>query len=147
MSTPTAIQVASDLLSIHHHNDETNEIIYKEAELIPILEKWGIPHPDWEGNAIEYELFLQSMKAAYLDLHPGNLLAEYINKAKWNFSTAAKLIGISEKSLDRLLYKGGAFNKQLADRLEILFNKPATEWLKMQNEYLEKIQQVFDNKS
>lgn len=61
--------VADDLLKIHRHMPGPDDfegtesasqmmdalpaagIIYYEKDLLPLLKKWGIPPPDWDGNA------------------------------------------------------------------------------------------------
>ncbi len=47
----SAIDIAAGLMKIHHHDYITDEIVYKEDELLELLHAWGLPLPDWEGNA------------------------------------------------------------------------------------------------
>lgn len=143
MPLPLAIRLASDLLSIHHHDELTGEIIYKDTELIPILQKHGLPLPDYEGNAKVHNEMIQRMHRAFLELHPGQLIEKYLDDAGWSPTYAASVLGVSEKELDRIMYKGAAVSKHLANRLEVLFSKPAQEWLDMQTKYDTELKRVF----
>lgn len=43
-------KVAHELFKIHRH-DDYGFVIYREKDLIPALQKLGLPKPDWEANA------------------------------------------------------------------------------------------------
>ena len=45
-----AIELASELFKAHQHGDN-DKIFYYEDDLLPILEKFGLPAPDWDGAA------------------------------------------------------------------------------------------------
>jgi hypothetical protein len=65
----TGKEVAHELFKIHHHIPDHDAIylngerinlirpgiIYREEYLLKLFEKWGIPQPDWEANAKDYE--------------------------------------------------------------------------------------------
>ncbi len=137
--------MAKELFAIHCHMipDGSNEhiIVYREDELLEVLKKWGFPDPDWAGNAAEHVTKIETL----LDSHPSNKIREFMEKLGIDESKLAILLNMSDKQLDRLLNKGGALSLIMADRLEIIFDKPAREWLQMQDEYLAKINEIFSN--
>lgn len=147
MLTPTAIQIAAALTSIHHHDEATGEIIYKEKELIPMLQKLGWPQPDFEGNEKFHAQWVADAQKAFLELHPGNLIAECIEQSTWSDERVARFLEITEAKLDEILHKGGLITPSLAKGLELLFKKPASEWLEMQDKYLTEFNRVFGTKS
>lgn len=39
--------VAALLHGIHRHDEETEEIVYYEKDLLPVLKALGLPKPEW----------------------------------------------------------------------------------------------------
>jgi plasmid maintenance system antidote protein VapI len=142
---PSPIQIARDLFAIHkHHSDLDSKItitVYEEADLLKVLQGWGLPDPDWEGNAVEHA----KKVAKWLILHPSTLIQKFMDDSEMAEYQLGQHLGMDKKQLDRLLIYGGAMSRQTAKSLEVLFGTPAADWLQMQDEYLDKIQEVFNN--
>lgn len=69
--------------------------------------------------------------------HPGEILGEEILKPLGiSIVNAAKHLGISRKTLSKILHGRGSITPEMAVRLEKVFSNPsATVWLGMQNDY------------
>jgi addiction module HigA family antidote len=66
-------------------------------------------------------------------IHPGVYLAStYVTPLGLSAGELAALLDVSEATIQRVLYHEGSLSANLAVRLEILFDKPAEEWLKLQ---------------
>lgn len=44
----TGKDVAALLHGIHRHDEKTEEIIYREKDILPVLKALGLPDPKWE---------------------------------------------------------------------------------------------------
>ena len=69
--------------------------------------------------------------------HPGEILKELvIEPLGLSVTEAAGRLGVSRKSLSRVLNRRGGVKPELALRLEMTFGKPnAAHWLRLQNAY------------
>lgn len=61
MENITGKELAGLLFSIHRHDSDTEEIIYKEEDLLPILKAIGLPEPEW-GECLTLKQFLKLKK-------------------------------------------------------------------------------------
>lgn len=52
----TGTDVAALLHGIHEHDEKTEEIIYYEKQLLPVLKALGLPEPKWELSMSVKEL-------------------------------------------------------------------------------------------
>lgn len=59
MESITGKELAGLLFSIHTHDKKTEEIIYKEKDLLPILKAIGLPEPEW-GECLTLKQFLKN---------------------------------------------------------------------------------------
>ena len=69
--------------------------------------------------------------------HPGEILKELvIEPLGLSVTEAARHLGISRKTLSKVLNSRGAVTPEMALRLEMTFGKPnAAHWLRLQNAY------------
>ncbi|TGN99978.1 XRE family transcriptional regulator [Candidatus Thiomargarita nelsonii] len=69
--------------------------------------------------------------------HPGEILKELvIEPLELSITEAAHHLGISRKTLSKVLNKRGAITPEMALRLEMAFGKPnAAHWLRLQNAF------------
>jgi addiction module HigA family antidote len=69
--------------------------------------------------------------------HPGEILKELvIEPLGLSVTEAARHLGMSRKSLSKVLDGQGAVTPEMALRLEMTFGKPnAAHWLRLQNAY------------
>jgi len=69
--------------------------------------------------------------------HPGEILKELIiQPLELSITEAARHLGISRKTLSKVLNQRGAITPEMALRLEMTFGKPnAAHWLRLQNAF------------
>lgn len=69
--------------------------------------------------------------------HPGSILREdLLMPLGLNVSKTAEALGVSRKTLSKILNERGAVTAEMAMRLELAFGKPNAEhWLKLQAAY------------
>ena len=69
--------------------------------------------------------------------HPGEILKELvIEPLELSVTEAARHLGVSRKTLSKILNCRGAVTTEMALRLEMTFGKPAADhWLRLQNAY------------
>jgi addiction module HigA family antidote len=69
--------------------------------------------------------------------HPGEILKELvIEPLELSVTEAARRLGVSRKTLSKVLNGRGAVTPETALRLEMTFGKPnAAHWLRLQNAY------------
>ncbi|MDQ7010594.1 MAG: HigA family addiction module antitoxin [Mariprofundaceae bacterium] len=69
--------------------------------------------------------------------HPGVILREdVLRPLNISVTAAAESLGISRKTLSRILNEHGAITAEMAMRLELAFGKPKAEhWLRLQAAY------------
>jgi len=69
--------------------------------------------------------------------HPGEILGELvIEPLGLSVTDAARHLGVSRKTLSKVLNGRGAITPEMALRLEMTFSKPtAAHWLRLQNAY------------
>ena len=67
--------------------------------------------------------------------HPGEILKEFImDSLGLTISDVAEHLGVSRKTLSKILNARGAITPEMALRLELVFQKPdADHWLRLQN--------------
>jgi len=73
----------------------------------------------------------------YNPAHPGVILRELIiEPLRLTVTDAAEHLGVSRKTLSKVLNGRGAVTPEMALRLEMTFGKPgAAHWLRLQNAY------------
>lgn len=73
----------------------------------------------------------------YDPAHPGEVLRELlIEPLGLSVTDAARHLGVSRKSLSKVLNGRGGVSPEMALRLELTFAKPsASHWLRLQNAY------------
>lgn len=73
----------------------------------------------------------------YNPAHPGEILKELvIEPLRLSITNAANHLGVSRKTLSKVLNGRGAVTPEMALRLEMTFGKPnAAHWLRLQNAY------------
>ena len=73
----------------------------------------------------------------YNPAHPGEILKELvIVPLGLSVTDAARHLGVSRKTLSKVLNGHGAITPEMALRLEMTFGKPpAAHWLRLQNAY------------
>ena len=69
--------------------------------------------------------------------HPGEILKELlIEPLGLSVTEAARHLGVSRKTLSKVLNRHGALTPEMALRIEMTFQKPsAAHWLRLQNAY------------
>jgi len=69
--------------------------------------------------------------------HPGAILREDVLKPlNVSVTAAAESLGVSRKTLSKILNERGAITAEMAMRLELAFGKPkAEQWLRLQAAY------------
>lgn len=69
--------------------------------------------------------------------HPGEILKELVIKPlRLSVTDAARHLGVSRKTLSKVLNGRGAVTPEMAVRLEMTFGKPnAAHWLRLQNAF------------
>jgi addiction module HigA family antidote len=69
--------------------------------------------------------------------HPGEILKELVIKPlNLSLSETADRLGVSRKTLSKIVNGHGSLTAEMALRLEQVFDKPdATHWLRLQNAY------------
>lgn len=82
MKQLTPIQLAKELFKIHHHvkfeGSDKEEIVYKEAELIELLNYLGYPSPDFDGYGKKCEKELISC--------PGDTIKETLDEKEYGMA-------------------------------------------------------------
>ena len=75
--------------------------------------------------------------AMYNPSHPGEILRELIiDSLGTSIKDVAEHLGVSRKTLSKIVNCKGSITPEMATRLELLFNKPSAEhWLRLQNAY------------
>jgi addiction module HigA family antidote len=75
--------------------------------------------------------------AMYNPAHPGAILREDVFKPlDISITAAANSLGISRKTLSKILNERGTITAEMAIRLELAFGKPKAEhWLHLQSAY------------
>ena len=73
----------------------------------------------------------------YNPAHPGEILRELIiEPLRLTVTDTAEHLGVSRKTLSKILNGRGAVTPEMALRLEMTFGKPdAAHWLRLQNAY------------
>ena len=73
----------------------------------------------------------------YNPAHPGEILKELvIEPLDMSVTETARHLGVSRKTLSKVLNGRGAITPEMALRLEMTFGKPdAAHWLRLQNAY------------
>lgn len=69
--------------------------------------------------------------------HPGEILKEFmIDSLELTITDVAKHLGVSRKTLSKVLNTRGCVTPEMAVRLELVFGKPSADhWLRLQNAY------------
>lgn len=69
--------------------------------------------------------------------HPGNVLKELaIDAAGLTITDVSKHLGVSRKTLSKVLNASGSITPEMALRLELVFSKPSADhWLRLQSAY------------
>ena len=69
--------------------------------------------------------------------HPGEILKELIIESlELTITNVASHLGVSRKTLSKVLNARGSVTPEMAVRLEIAFGKPSADhWLRLQNAY------------
>ena len=69
--------------------------------------------------------------------HPGEILRELIiDPLNLTITDVARHLGVSRKTLSKILNTKGAITPEMALRLELTFENPSAEhWLRLQNAY------------
>lgn len=69
--------------------------------------------------------------------HPGEILKELVIDAlELTITDAAQHLGVSRKTLSKVLNGKGAITSEMALRLELVFGKPSADhWLRLQNAF------------
>lgn len=129
----TAIDVAAGLFSIHHHDLE-GDIIYKESELLPLLKSWGLPEPDWEGNAKRDELELLSP--------PGDTIKETMEALGIDFPLFLIKMQMNYGDCAGLLDGHIAITPDIAAKLQQVLNIDAQFWLNREANYRAKLSKL-----
>jgi addiction module HigA family antidote len=75
--------------------------------------------------------------AMFNPAHPGEILKELIIEAlELTVTDVAEHLGVSRKTLSKILNARGAITPEMAVRLELVFGKPSADhWLRLQNAY------------
>ena len=72
----------------------------------------------------------------YNPCHPGEILREdFLKELNLTQKDTAIALGITRKTLSKIINGRGAITPEMAVRLELVFNKPAAQWLRLQNAY------------
>jgi addiction module HigA family antidote len=69
--------------------------------------------------------------------HPGEILKELVIESLGiTITNAAEHLGVSRKTLSKILNGNAAISPEMAVRLELVFSKPSADhWLRVQNAY------------
>lgn len=68
--------------------------------------------------------------------HPGEMLREdFLKGLNLTQKDAAIALGITRKTLSKVVNGRGTITPEMAIRLEMVFHKPAAQWLRLQNAY------------
>lgn len=69
--------------------------------------------------------------------HPGDVLKELvIDAAGLTITDVSKHLGVSRKTLSKVLNANGSITPEMALRLELVFGKPSADhWLRLQSAY------------
>ncbi len=74
--------------------------------------------------------------AMFNPCHPGEMLREdFLKELNVTQKDAAIALGITRKTLSKIVNERGSITPEMAIRLEIVFHKPAAQWLRLQNAY------------
>ncbi len=73
--------------------------------------------------------------AMFNPAHPGEILKELvIDSLELTITDVAKHLGVSRKTLSKVLNAKGSVTPEMAVRLELAFSKPSADhWLRLQN--------------
>ncbi|WP_114416399.1 HigA family addiction module antitoxin [Marinospirillum perlucidum] len=75
--------------------------------------------------------------AMFNPAHPGEILKELVIEAmELTVTDVAEHLGISRKTLSKILNTRGSITPEMAVRLELVFGKPSADhWLRLQSAY------------
>jgi len=72
----------------------------------------------------------------YNPCHPGEILREdFLKELNLTQKDAAIALGVTRKTLSKVVNGRGSITPEMAVRLEMVFKKPAAQWLRLQNAY------------
>ena len=78
--------------------------------------------------------------------HPGETLKELIDGYHITSKELANKVGIDEHVVCDILYGKENISKDIANKLETIFQLPASFWIKLQEQYDSNIEKINHNK-
>lgn len=84
----------------------------------------------------------------YNPAHPGEILKDLVvDSLELTITDVAKHLGVSRKTLSKILNCKASISPEMAVRLELVFSKPSADhWLRLQNAYdLWQMRQLQEN--
>src|SRR5208282_4770812 len=86
-------------------------------------------------HAVDY-YYVPNMKAHRAPTHPGGILKRlYLGPMKLSTIDLAKALGVSRKTISKLVNERGAITPEMALRLSIAFKTTPQLWLNLQQNY------------
>ena len=142
--TPSPIDLARDLTCIHHHAKDVylinpEERVYKESELIALLQEYGHPAPDWDAWAKTVEEWEQRLREINLISHPGETLKACIEEVNWTVAQLADMLDLPEANIAATIAGNRPVTTTLAAQLEKVFGVDKQFWINRQQLFNEKM--------
>ncbi len=164
----TPIELAGKLFSIHTHAelvfiDSPDQIVYKEEDIVALLEKLGQPKPDWDGHAKQLrecsqEEFVKKLKdkaegvgVEVIDERellspPGDTILETMKELELISSLTAELMGISLSDFVLLTAGKLPITEEIALKLETVLGIDKQFWLNREKLYRDKLAELNKTK-
>lgn len=146
MEPITAIKLAEELFKIHIHAiteayTNSEQVVYKEADIITLLQKLGLPKPDFDGYNKQVEREFLSP--------PGETIKETLDERKINLHTFQKmLVDISGRFWNNtvnvidLISGELKIDDSIAEDLERVLGIDKQFWLNREKLYREKLEKL-----
>lgn len=143
----TPVQIAKDLFEIHHHATIENgviDIVYRERDLLPLLEKWGLPEPDFHGFYEEHEDHIATLCKKYLISPPGDTIEETMEEMGVTLLQLFKALDVTEERFKLILTGKWPITPKIAQSLEDVFMIDKEFWINRQALYMKRIQEAIE---
>lgn len=147
---PSPIDLAKRLFAIHHHAETVfienpDQIVYKESELIELLQQLGFPVPDWEEFYKSMEAFTAKLIVDNLISHPSDTIKECMEATGMTVLDLSKRLFIKDPTTDQRKYVEDLLagkrhvTDALANSLEQIFKVDKQFWINSQKLYDRKL--------
>lgn len=139
MKEITSLGLAEKLFKIHTHAELCNmsnpdQIVYKEADILALLQELGFPAPDFEGYGKIVGMELLSS--------PWDTVTESMNCLHMNYDTLGEHLGITGEAMEASITNKVPITIAIAEGLEKAFDIPKGFWLNREALYRSRLKEL-----